>query len=123
MFVRRLEESPQNERGHGQISRLLLAEKQFGSQNLAVTWVEGAPGSQQELHSHADSEQVYVIVEGVGRMLVGDEEQAVEAGTLVFIPPRTPHAIRNIGDETLVYVSASSPPFPAEVTGPTWSPA
>jgi mannose-6-phosphate isomerase-like protein (cupin superfamily) len=111
---------PRNERGGGQVSHLLLAEGQFGSRNLAVTWVEDAPGSQQPVHAHPESEQAYVIVRGSGEMILGDEEHEVGPGTLVYIPPGTPHAIRNEGDEPLVYVSATSPPFPAEVSATTW---
>jgi mannose-6-phosphate isomerase-like protein (cupin superfamily) len=118
----RVGECPRNERGDGQVSHLLLAEGQFGSRNLAVTWVEGAPGSQQPVHAHPDSEQAYVIVRGSGRMLLADEEREVGPGTLVFIPPGTPHAIRNNGEEPLVYVSATSPPFPADVSGTSWEP-
>ena len=122
MFVRSRDESPKNERGNGQVSHLLMAGGDFGSSHLAVTWVEALPGSRQPLHAHAHSEQVYVIVGGRGVMIAGDEEREVEAGTLVFIPPETPHAIKNVGEEMLVYVSASSPPFPAEVRGDSWIP-
>jgi mannose-6-phosphate isomerase-like protein (cupin superfamily) len=103
--------APVNRRGKGQDSYLLLAKGQFGSRNLAVTWVDCAPGSEQRLHSHETEEQVYVIVRGRGLMRAGEEEQEVGEGTLVFIPPRTQHAIRNTGEETLTYVSATSPPF------------
>ncbi len=65
MHVQTLEQSPQNHRG-GQVSHLLLAPGQFGAENLAVTWVEGKPGSEQPLHSHPANEQVYVIVGGRG---------------------------------------------------------
>ena len=68
-------------------------------------------GSGQPSHEHPSSEQAYVIVAGHGLMLVGDERQEVDAGTLVLVPPGTPHSIRNTGDETLIYVSATSPPF------------
>jgi mannose-6-phosphate isomerase-like protein (cupin superfamily) len=44
----------------------------------------------------------------------------VGPGTLVFVPPTTPHAIRAIGGQQLVYVSATSPPFEAIITGQTW---
>jgi mannose-6-phosphate isomerase-like protein (cupin superfamily) len=118
----RVGDCPRNERGGGQVSHLLLAEGQFGSHNLAVTWVEGEPGSQQPVHAHADSEQAYVILRGSGRMILGDDEREVGPGTLVFIPPGTPHAIRNETDEPLVYVSATSPPFPAELTETSWMP-
>ena len=123
MTFARIGDCPRNERGDGQVSHLLLAESQFGARNLAVTWVEGAPGSQQPVHAHENSEQAYVIVRGSGRMILGDEERDVDPGTLVFIPPGTPHAIRNDGDEPLVYVSATSPPFPAVVSGTSWRPS
>jgi mannose-6-phosphate isomerase-like protein (cupin superfamily) len=110
MLIQTLERSPRNRRG-GQVSYLLLAKGQFGSGNLAITWVEGGPGSEQPLHSHPASEQVYVIVRGRGVMKVGGEEREVEAGTLVFIPRGTDHAIHNDGAEPLVFVSATAPPF------------
>jgi mannose-6-phosphate isomerase-like protein (cupin superfamily) len=111
MWTQAIADSPVNRRGGGQVSHLLLAPAQFGSSNLAVTWVEGAPGSQQRLHTHTGSEQVYVIVAGRGRMIVAGEEQDVHPGTMVFIPPGAEHAIGNPGPEKLIYVSATSPPF------------
>jgi mannose-6-phosphate isomerase-like protein (cupin superfamily) len=111
MFCQTLTDSPENRRGNGQVSRLLLAPGQFGSRHLAVTWVEADPGSQQRLHSHPDSEQVYVIISGRGQMLVAGEKKEVRSGTLVFIPPGAEHAIYNPGPDQLVYASAAAPPF------------
>jgi len=98
MHIQTLEESPRNHRG-GQVSYLLLAPGQFGSRNLAMTWVEGSPGSEQPVHGHAVQEQVYVIVRGRGVMRVGDEEREVAPGTMVLVPPGSGHAIRDTGDE------------------------
>ena len=111
MHVQTLEQSPRNHRGGGQVSHLLLAPGQFGSENLAVTWVEAESGSEQPLHTHPGSEQVYVIVVGRGVMTVGDETQEVGAGTAILVPPDTPHSIRCVGEERLVFISATSPPF------------
>ncbi len=116
MHTQTVGKSPLNRRG-GQESYLLLAAGQFGSQRLAMTWVEGAPGSEQALHEHADNEQVYVVVRGHGLMKCGGEEQEVGPGTLIYVPPRTQHAIRNTGDEPLVFISATSPPFQAANLG------
>lgn len=110
MDIQTLDAAPANKRG-GQISYLLLGREQFGSRNLAITWVEGAPGSMQAVHGHPDNEQVYVVVRGRGVMQVGDEMEEVREGTLVFIPPGAAHAIKNTGDGPLVVVSAASPPF------------
>ena len=120
MDVQTLAGCPRNERGGGQVSRLLLTAGQFGSRQLSVTWVECQPGSQQALHAHPAQEQAYVIVQGQGQMLAGAEACEVGPGTLVFVPPTTPHAIRAIGGQQLVYVSATSPPFEATITGQTW---
>ncbi len=110
MDIQKLTAAPINERG-SQRSYLLLGRGQFGSENLAITWVEAAPGSMQAVHGHPDNEQVYVIVRGRGVMHLGDDMQEVSEGTLVFIPPGAAHAIKNTGDEPLVFVSATSPPF------------
>ena len=57
-----------------------------------------------------------MIVRGRGEMIVGYEREEVDSGTMILIPPGTDHAIRNPSDQTLVYVSAASPPFePADV--------
>lgn len=110
MLTRRVDKALRNERG-GQVSYLLMGKGDFGSAHLAITWVTGEPGSEQQQHEHPQSEQVYVIIAGHGLMVVGDERQEVEAGTLVLVPPGTLHSIRNTGQEALVYVSATSPPF------------
>ena len=110
MDIQTLDTAPINERG-GQRSHLLVGRGQFGAENLAITWVEAGPGSMQAVHGHPDNEQVYVIVRGLGVMQVGDDMQEVGEGTLVFIPPGAAHAIKNAGDEPLVFLSATSPPF------------
>ena len=82
----------------------------LGSRNMTVTWVDVPPGAEQRAHSHPESEQVYVIVRGRGRMSIAGDVEEVAEGDLVFIPPATQHGIVNDGSETLVYISAASPP-------------
>jgi mannose-6-phosphate isomerase-like protein (cupin superfamily) len=112
--VRTLAESWRDLRG-GQVSYLLLAgTDEPSSERMTITWVDASPGSEQPLHSHDDSEQAYVIVQGKGLVTVGPEGQEVGAGSLVLIPPGERHSIRALGDERLVYVSATVPPFPLD---------
>lgn len=110
MNIQTLDRSPRNHRG-GQVSHLLLAPAQFGAQNVAITWVDCQPGSEQPVHSHPRNEQVYVIVHGQGAMTVGDETRDVGPGTAILVPPNTGHSIRNAGEGRLVFISATSPPF------------
>lgn len=121
MHARRLDESPRHHRG-GQISYLLLTQGQADSHNLAITWVEGEPESEQGRHAHPESEQVYVIVAGRGLMHVAGEEKEVGPGTLVLVPKGARHSIRNLGTEKLVFVSATSPPFDATLVANLYRP-
>jgi mannose-6-phosphate isomerase-like protein (cupin superfamily) len=107
--VRRLSEAAAEERGPLR-SHFLLDAGDLGSRNLTVTWVDIPPGGEQRAHSHPDSEQVYVIVRGTGRMRVAGDSEQVAEGDLVFIPPGAAHGIVNDGAEQLVYISAASPP-------------
>ncbi|MGH2380497.1 MAG: cupin domain-containing protein [Candidatus Limnocylindria bacterium] len=110
MHFNSIREAPINRRG-GQMSYLLLGKAQFGSERLAITWVDCPVGSEQPMHRHPDADQAYCIIAGRGTMVVGNEERTVEPGTLVFIPPNTDHAIRNPGPDPLAFVSATAPPF------------
>ena len=81
----------------------------LGARNLSVTWVEVPPGADQRSHSHEESEQIYVIVRGRGRMQIAGDEEEVGEGDLIFIPPAADHGILNDSSEDLVYVTAASP--------------
>lgn len=69
-------------------------------------------GSRLRPHDHV-SEQVYVIVQGRGKMRVGEEERWVEEGDLVYVPPGALHGIENSSEGVLVYVSAATPAIDA----------
>ena len=111
MNIQTRDGSPKNERGNGQLSYLLLQKGQFGAENMSVTWIDAAPGSEQKPHAHPSQEQAYIILEGKGLMKVGDEEAEVIAGSLVLVPPQTEHSIYNHTDALLRVLTVTAPPF------------
>jgi quercetin dioxygenase-like cupin family protein len=111
MLVRHKAAADQRER-NGLISHFMLG-RGDGVDALAVTWVDVAPGSYQKIHHHPEV-QVYVIVAGTGMMHVGEAEQQVSAGDLIFIPSDVPHGITNNGAGSLSYISAATPAFDLE---------
>jgi mannose-6-phosphate isomerase-like protein (cupin superfamily) len=66
------------------------------------------PGGGVPLHRHSN-EEVYVILRGSGEMTVGEERVAVTAGSAVYLPPGTPHALRNTGGEDLILLWVYAP--------------
>jgi mannose-6-phosphate isomerase-like protein (cupin superfamily) len=109
MFIQHISNVPVRERS-GLYSHILLQQQDAAQSNLAVTWVEVKPGKRQRLHHHL-AEQVYVIVQGEGKMQVGEETAVLHTGHMVYIPSNQPHGIINTGNEPLVYISAATPSF------------
>lgn len=65
---------------------------------LTVLCERIAPGDGIPLHQHT-LEEVFFVDEGRIEATVGDDRDIVGPGVTVFIPARTPHGFRNVGDE------------------------
>ena len=68
------------------------------------------PGQAQAVHTHNDQDKLYVGVEGVGRVRVGEEEQRLEPGVLVVAPAGVAHGLDNPSDAPLVVLVVVVPP-------------
>ena len=53
-----------------------------------VTWRDGKKGA---VVAHKDKEQTFFVLEGKGKIIVGDETEIVGVGDMVFVPRNTPH--------------------------------
>jgi uncharacterized cupin superfamily protein len=80
----------------------VLESKRTGVGHLVV-----APGALSgPPHCHAAEEELFVVLDGTGTLLLGDEEHPVRAGSVVARPPGTgvPHAFR-AGDGPLTLLA------------------
>lgn len=55
-----------------------------------------------KLHYHARTDEVYYVISGHGRMVLGDQEIDVRAGSVVYIPRGLPH--KAVGQITILTV-------------------
>jgi mannose-6-phosphate isomerase-like protein (cupin superfamily) len=113
VLVRRLSDAAVTE-VHGLRPHILMDAGELGSRHLSVNWLEVPPGVREELRSHEEAEQVYVVVSGTGTMSATGDTQSLGAGDLVLIPPATEHSVANDGEEPLALVSVQSPAVSAE---------
>jgi mannose-6-phosphate isomerase-like protein (cupin superfamily) len=67
-----------------------------------------APGQQQEVHMHPNTDHAWFIVSGKGEVTMEDgKRDLVEPGIFLVHPRNTVHGLRNTGDENLVYIAVS----------------
>jgi mannose-6-phosphate isomerase-like protein (cupin superfamily) len=97
-------------------SHILMDAGELGSRHMTVTWIEVPAATEQELHSHEEAEQVYVVVRGVAELSAARDTESLEPGDLALIPPASDHVIANRGDDVLALLSVQSPAVSVEET-------
>ncbi|MFF0463834.1 cupin domain-containing protein [Streptomyces mexicanus] len=60
-------------------------------------------------HRHSRHDEGFYILSGTVRFTVGDEDYDATAGTLVMVPPGTPHTFANLSDQPAVMLSTFTP--------------
>ena len=84
------------------------------NQSLAEAVVP--PGGTTIAHYHHRTEEIYLFTAGSGRMVLGEEERAVQAGDCVVIPPGVPHKLWADEAEPLVLLCCCAPAYSDEDT-------
>jgi mannose-6-phosphate isomerase-like protein (cupin superfamily) len=65
-------------------------------------------------HHHLETEEVYYILQGSGRMTVGTDVREVVAGDAIFIPRRSAHTLENTGNEPMKLLLVCGPAYSYE---------
>lgn len=90
------------------ITELCNTEK-LPDSSLAIARVEA--GVTTQLHALKGLTETYIVIEGKGRMEVGDETFNIEAGDQVVIPPNCPQRITALDNQQLRFYCLCVPRF------------
>ncbi len=83
--------------------------------DVSIARARVQPGITTVLHRLEGVDERYVVLEGTGRVEVGDLPPAdVGPGDVVLIPRRTSQRISNTADRDLVFLCICTPPFTPE---------
>ena len=84
--------------------------------NASIARARVEPGVTTRWHRLAGTVERYYIVNGRGRVEVGNlPPQEVGAGDIALIPPMCRQRITNIGSEDLVFLAICTPRFSSDV--------
>jgi mannose-6-phosphate isomerase-like protein (cupin superfamily) len=81
------------------------------SKNLTMGQTIIYPTGKTTGHAHSDMEEVYYILSGKGKMVVGDDEFEIKAGDSFYVPFGEFHVTYNTGNQPLamVWVTGKDP--------------
>src|SRR5437868_8817401 len=91
MDVKNLNEVPAFTTKDGSEIRELLAHRNSSIRLQSLAEARLPPGKQTTPHYHPQTEEIYYILSGRGRMQIGDEVREVGPGDAIAIPPGAIH--------------------------------
>ena len=92
--------------------KILMGPDTHGVTHLSINLVIVPPGSNSDTHSHDESEEFWIVLDGRGEVVVDGERTAIEPGMIVYAPPKSKHRIANTGNEPLKAYFLFAPPGP-----------
>ncbi|GHT85963.1 hypothetical protein FACS18947_5360 [Bacteroidia bacterium] len=94
----------------GRVVNWLQTPESTGGKYSSVCIVEYEPGARAKpAHAHDNGEETIYVVEGTGKVKIGDAVYPLKPGSLAFFPQSIPHMVWNTGDTTMKLVCFYGP--------------
>lgn len=91
--------------------REILAPANSSIKNQSLAEARVAPGMSTTEHFHPESEEIYYILEGKGKIRIEQDEKEAGPGDGIAILPGKRHKLWNIGESDLVLLCCCSPAY------------
>ena len=111
MDIRNIQDVPAFTTKDGSEIRELLAHRNSCIQKQSLAEARVAPEASTAPHYHPQTEEIYYILAGTGRMRIDDDARDVFAGDAIAIPPGAIHTIRCTSRETLRFLCTCAPGY------------
>ena len=115
MIVRALDEAEPFTTADGSTIRELLGLPTAPVRNQSLAEAALTPGQATQRHYHAETEEIYYVVEGSGEMELDGERRPLRVGDAVLIPPGAWHELR-AGEEGCRFLCCCAPAYRHEDT-------
>lgn len=114
MWIRQLKDCPEFIAGDAcHLRELLNARTDKRAYRYSLAHAVVKPGEKTKPHALKTSE-VYYILDGHGRMHIGEESAEVAAGCVIDIPPQAVQWIENTGKNDLIFLCIVDPAWRPE---------
>jgi mannose-6-phosphate isomerase-like protein (cupin superfamily) len=96
--------------------REILAPRNSSVERQSLAEARVLSGKSTEEHIHPNTEEIYYILEGKGRMRIDSEECDILPGDGIAILPGKRHKVWNMGKSELVFLCCCAPAYTHEDT-------
>jgi mannose-6-phosphate isomerase-like protein (cupin superfamily) len=111
MDVRNLRDVPSFITKDGSEIRELLAYRNSVIRKQSLAEARILPESSTQEHFHRETEEIYFITEGKGKMRIDSEIREVKVGDAIAIPAGQKHKIWNTGSDVLKLLCCCAPAY------------
>ena len=109
IYIRKKEDCSEINAGKGEFIRELLGKDNGKTEQHSIAHVKICQEGSSTAHYHPKSEESYVILEGQGRLVIGEQEKVVKSGDVAKIPVGKVHQIFNDHADTLKFLCVCAP--------------
>jgi quercetin dioxygenase-like cupin family protein len=81
----------------------------FNNEHILVGLNCLKPGQEMEKHAHEVQCRFYLVLEGCGRVWVGEEQIEAQTGMVIWVPAGYTHHILNTGNEPMILLVGFAP--------------
>jgi quercetin dioxygenase-like cupin family protein len=92
----------------GKVTRIMM-DPVLGSKHVALGFTVYPVGEKGASHSHTGEETI-TILKGKAKVSSTKEQQILEQGDVVYLPPKEMHTMENAGEEELQFLWIYTPP-------------
>lgn len=111
MDIKNLNDVPAFTTKDGSEIRELLAHRNSCIRNQSLAEARIPVGGSTLEHFHPNTEEIYFITAGSGKMRIENETHPVKVGDAIAIPPGQKHKIWNTGGEVLRLLCCCAPAY------------
>jgi quercetin dioxygenase-like cupin family protein len=92
----------------GKVTRIMM-DPVLGSKHVALGFTVYPVGEKGAPHAHTGEETI-AILKGKARVSSAKEQQVIESGDVIYLPPSETHTLENAGGEELQFLWVYTPP-------------
>ena len=106
-----------------QVYRTDILAQEDAAKDLFGLFVVAPPGAdgRDHLHYHEKRESIFMVVSGNATAIIDGKEVQVEAGDVIFIPPKAVHTFANRSNKDFRMIEfCTCPPAPSDFHAVPW---